>query len=171
MAVAGLREKYAYGEPIRAHVSLKYNNQDARTYLSSASKITAEVPRDDLKSTPFNLKEDKDGFSLEYLAKAPGMIRLKFTLFAKDKQNNDFLPRPSKEYRLEVLPRFYVEPEQIKFGDLGGEDTNSAANFAAQPLQRIFDERSTGQHVQEEEYQEIFVQAGHEFTPPHIIAP
>lgn len=119
MAVAGLKEKYAYGEPIRAHVSLKYNTQDARTYLSSASKITAEVSSDDSKSTPFDLKEDKDGFSLEYLAKAPGKIRLKFTLFAKDKQNNDFLPRPSKEYRLEVLPRFYVEPEQIKFGDLG----------------------------------------------------
>lgn len=119
MVVDGLKGKYAYGEPVRARVSVKYNNRDARAYLSKASKITAEASSDDSKYVSFDLKEDKDGFVMDYLPKAAGKIRLKFTLYGKDKQDNDLLPRPSKEFRLEVLPRFYVEPELIKFGDLG----------------------------------------------------
>ncbi|MDA8083093.1 MAG: VWA domain-containing protein [Nitrospiraceae bacterium] len=135
LAVSGLKEKYAYGEPIRAHVDLTYNNQDARSYLSSASRVAVEVSEDDSKSSPVDLKEDKDGFAMEYVAKRPGILRLKFTFFAKDKQNKDLLPRPSKEYRLEILPRFYVEPDIVKFGDvvLGKTSIHNVKVFSGLP--------------------------------------
>jgi hypothetical protein len=39
-------------------------------------------------------------------------------LHAFDKQGQEMLPRPSKEYRIMVSPRFYAEPEHIDFGNI-----------------------------------------------------
>ncbi|MBN1663579.1 MAG: VWA domain-containing protein [Deltaproteobacteria bacterium] len=118
LIITGIKEKYAYGEPLRANAFIQINGQDARAYLKKNPRVVVEIAVGNSKEGPFDLQEGKEAFSFEHVIKAPGKARIKFTLLAKDKENNDLLPRPSKEFITEILPRFYVEPQNITFGDL-----------------------------------------------------
>lgn len=118
MIISGIKEKYSYGEPVKANAVIQIDKKDARPYLNQNSRVVAEITTGKSKEGPFNLQEEKEAFLLEHIIKTPGKARIKFTLLAKDKDNNDLLPRPSKEFVTEILPRFYVEPQNITFGDL-----------------------------------------------------
>lgn len=118
MLITGIKEKYTYGEPIKAQATIKINRQDARLYLAPGPRVVAEVSAENVKETLIDLQEGKESFTFEHAPPMPGKLKIKFTLLAKDKQNNDLLPRPSIEFVTEILPRFYVEPEYVKFGDV-----------------------------------------------------
>ncbi|RPH52431.1 MAG: VWA domain-containing protein [Desulfobacteraceae bacterium] len=118
LVITGIKEKYSYGEPLKANAFVQINRQDAREYLKRNPRVIAEIALGNSKEGPFDLQESKDAFLFEYVIKAPGKARIKFTLLAKDKDNNDLLPRQSKEFITEILPRFYVEPQNITYGDL-----------------------------------------------------
>lgn len=118
LLISGLKEKYHYGEPLRATAAVDINGQNALAYLGDNPRVIAEIITEDSKEGPLDLQLEKSIFLFEYFTKRHGKARIKFTLLAKDKDNNDLLPRPSKEFITEILPRFYVEPENITFGDL-----------------------------------------------------
>src|SRR5664280_503046 len=118
MIISGIKEKYSYGEPVKANAVIQIDKKDARPYLNRNPRVVAEITTGNSKEGPFDLQEEKEAFLLEHVIKTPGKARIKFTLLAKDKDNNDLLPRPSKEFVTEILPRFYVEPQNITFGDL-----------------------------------------------------
>jgi len=118
LLITGIKEKYSYGEPVKANAFVQINGRDARAYLKPNPRVVAEINFGNSKEGPFDLQKGKETFLLEHVIKAPGRARIKFTLLAKDKEGNDLLPRPSKEYITEIMPRFYVEPQVVNFGDI-----------------------------------------------------
>jgi len=125
MEVRGLEGRYLYGRPIEALVILKIGEKDARSFLGSSSKVIAEIASEVSEKRSLELREVKRGFKFKYTPQQSGLFRIKFTLFAKDKAGREILPRPSREYKVEVMPRFFVEPGYIDFGDLKRGRTRS----------------------------------------------
>jgi hypothetical protein len=122
MEIEGLKEKYGYGEDLRAVVRLTYGEGDARPLLSDRSRVEVEIGSDLSEGSQSylkeNLKEGKEGFLLEHTFSQTGSTMIRFTLHAFDRQGKELLPRPSKQFKVEVLPRFYAEPDFIDFGNV-----------------------------------------------------
>lgn len=123
LEVEGLKQKYFFGEKLQGFVRVTIGGKDARNVLGPSSKVVVDVMTEDRLLSSIPLAETENGFSLDYSLVRVGILKLRFALHARDKNGNEMFPRPSKEFQCVVLPRFYVEPNYISFGDLDQGDT------------------------------------------------
>jgi len=167
LTVTHLKEKYVFGEPINCVVKLEYRGEEARPLVSEESYVAAEFISPGGKKETTILENKSEGYLLNFLPGESGDFRLKFTAFVKDKQGKELLPRPGKEYAVKVLPRLYVEPEQVNFGDVGkGKSVKSCITVHSGLSQevtikitdrvkiasRCIDEKDRLPHIQELEF-------------------
>jgi len=125
LEVEGLKQKYLFGERLECSVKVTIGGKDARGVLGPGSKVVVDVMTEDQLRSSIPLVETEKGFSLEYSVARVGTLKLRFTLHARDKNGNEMFPRPSKEFQCMVLPRFYVEPDYISFGDIDQGETKT----------------------------------------------
>jgi len=125
LEVEGLKQKYLFGEKLECSVKVTIGDKDARHVLGPGSRVVVDVMTEDRSRSSIQLAEAEKGFSLEYSVARAGTLKLRFTLHAWDKNGNEMFPRPSKEYQCVVLPRFYVEPDYISFGELDQGETKT----------------------------------------------
>jgi hypothetical protein len=123
MIINGLENKYLYGDTIKISIYLKSNDKNALSFLGPEPKIVSEILWEKTEEEIIREKEIKlnlinDHFELKYSPSTTGTYRIKFILFAKNRNGFDLLPRPSKEYKFEIMPHLYVEPSRINFGNL-----------------------------------------------------
>jgi hypothetical protein len=118
LVVAGLKEKYRYGEVVEAQVALQTRERDAGISLAPETRIDAELIRLDQPSSTNHeaLARKGDDFLLRFSPAASGVYTVRFTAYARDRQGQEMMPRPSLRYQFEVLPDLYVLPRHINFG-------------------------------------------------------
>lgn len=116
LEVVGLQAQYLHGQEVRAHVRVRLGPRDARPLLDPSSRVMVEVSPDRGPQVQQALNVEREDFVFRYRPPELGTLRLKFTLFGRDRQGREMLPRPTREYRLEVVPSFFVEPARLDFG-------------------------------------------------------
>jgi len=126
ISIRNLKDKYMFGEEIRCLILPTVNNEDARSLLDPSSEVILELESRRFKYGPVSLENVPEGYIFSHTPKYPGTYNLKLTLFAKDKDGKELLPRPSKKYQFEVLPRIFIEPDVIRFEDVIPGDTLKA---------------------------------------------
>jgi hypothetical protein len=125
IVVSGLKEKYFFGEPVKALVKLQRKGEDACGLISPSSTVTAEISTEGGIEGTYPLKETKAGFDFTATPTVNGEKKLVFTLKPFDRQGREMLPRKSSDFRIVVLPRLFAEPDFLNFGkvDLGKNKT------------------------------------------------
>ncbi len=118
MEITGIQDKYEYGEILNAVVSVSFEGNSDRDQLGPSSKVISELSYETHKEAPITLQDDEEGFRLRHRMQNTGVVKLKFKLDPYDSEDRKMLTRTSKEYKVRVLPRFYVEPDFIDFGDV-----------------------------------------------------
>ena len=115
LMVDGIRTTYRFGETIRAKVSL-----EARDGLAFPTevKVRSSFGRDEAVLEQAELRSGSGGtFLFDGAPTMAGSYLLRFEAFAKDRDGHPITPRPSLEYRVEVLPALYAEQKSINFGN------------------------------------------------------
>lgn len=118
LEVRGLQDRYLYGQEILGRVRVRLGPQDARPLLDPSSRVKAEVWTPQGQYAQQMLNVEGEDFVFRYRPTELGTLHVKFILFAWDRQGREMLPRPTREYRVEVIPHFFVEPAQLDFGRL-----------------------------------------------------
>jgi len=118
LEVSGLQARYPYGQEIFGRIRLRMGSRDARPFLDPSSRVEVEVSPLGDQAVRQTLSPEGEGFVFRYRPTALGTLRLKFTLFGRDRQGREMLPRPTQEYQVEVVPHFFVEPIRLDFGQL-----------------------------------------------------
>ena len=116
--VQNLMPRYMFGEKLETQVFLKIGEDDARQYLGSKPEVTAQIIHDGEIIHESTLMEKDDVLSFYYKTDKTGSFSLHFTLKALDLQGREILPRPSREYEFQVMPRLFVDPDFINFGSI-----------------------------------------------------
>lgn len=114
--VDNLKPNYITGESLNVGVRVMVGDNDARTLLNSKPIVVADLLRNEVFIESLTLTETSSGFVLNYPLVQTGNYKLRFTLNALDKKGKEMLPRPSREFKFEVFPRFYIKPSHINFG-------------------------------------------------------
>lgn len=115
LRVKNLQDKYLFGKPIKSVVNLAVEGKDA-SFLYGSSSISAEFVSEGNEREYTTLEKKHDGFVLDYKPDQAGRYRLKFTAHIKNSSGKELLPRPSVTYKLQVMPRIFIEPDKINFG-------------------------------------------------------
>ncbi|RKZ28808.1 hypothetical protein DRQ26_00355 [bacterium] len=124
MKITGLRERYAAGETISISVDIMNRGENAIKEISEESKITANIYSAESKSPEIlPLKKHDDSFEAKFSRFIPGQYKINFDFEGFTKQGGKILPRRSRTYIFTVLPRVFVEPEVLSFGDVCKGDT------------------------------------------------
>lgn len=116
--VENLKPNYLYNENLDVDVLLKVGDSDARTLLRNQPEVAADLFLNEKSINHVLLPRSSKGFKLQLNSLATGSYRVRFTLKALDNNGLEMLPRPSREYRFNVKPSLYVEPDHIVFGRL-----------------------------------------------------
>lgn len=118
IVVSGLKEKYHYGEPVKALVALQRKGEDSRSLFSPRSTVTAVISTEAGIEETYPLRNTEEGFEFSATPTENGEKKLVFTLQPFDRQDKEMLPRKSSDFRIVVLPRLFAEPDFLNFGQV-----------------------------------------------------
>ena len=120
LVLNGLKPQYRFGEPVEADVLLRIRDQPAETFIAPGTRIVATIGEAGGLTADQPVAQEAGTYRLRFEPERAGTYGLKLVAFARDRQGREILPRPSLQYQFEVLPAFFVTPEQLNFGDAAG---------------------------------------------------
>lgn len=122
LLVEGLQRQYVYGDTVDVVAELRVGDENASPFLSPGARIVANLTETEEAGGAFQqpLVPEENLYRLRYFPPRAGAYLVNLVAYARDRQGRDILPRPSITYQFEVLPNFFVTPEQLNFGDAGG---------------------------------------------------
>ncbi|MBE0676318.1 MAG: VWA domain-containing protein, partial [Bacteroidales bacterium] len=116
--VENLKPRYLFGEEAELNIKVKIGDRDARSILSNKPRVEASIYLDGDLIDSKNLIETPEGYQYKYQFNQTGDFTARFTLKSLDDQGRELLPRPSREYQFQVLPRFTVLPAHLSLGSV-----------------------------------------------------
>ena len=119
-----MKTTYEFGDAVTADVRLIGPGGRVETDVMSRASLKADlVFGREGKATTVDLARTDESHVFTFAPVEPGEYTVRFTAYVRDHAGHEILPRPGVTYRFELLPKFYVSPDRIDFGDVSDGDT------------------------------------------------